>query len=91
MFSRPPTLKLRYYCVLHLIRFIRFLRVVGQIGVQHTDNAILEKISRGHGVEATIDALRLLKDNCFKVPPVRPLLPPSGRGGRVAEEGIWAF
>ncbi|CAN0221465.1 unnamed protein product [Ascophyllum nodosum] len=38
-----------------------------QIGVQHTDNAILEKISRGHGVEATIDALRLLKDNCFKV------------------------
>lgn len=41
-------------------------RIVVQIGVQHTDNAILKKISRGHGVEATIEALRLLKDNCFK-------------------------
>lgn len=38
-----------------------------QIGVQHTDNAVLEKISRGHDVEATIRCLRLLKDNCFKV------------------------
>lgn len=38
-----------------------------QIGIQHTDNAILEKISRGHGVEETINALKLLKDNCFKV------------------------
>lgn len=46
-------------------------RIVGQtvlqIGIQHTDNAILEKISRGHGVEETISALKLLKDNCFKV------------------------
>lgn len=47
----------------------------GKIGVQHTDNAILEKISRGHGVEATIDALRLLKDNCFKVLSVFIILP----------------
>ncbi|CAM9532129.1 unnamed protein product [Ectocarpus sp. 4 AP-2014] len=38
-----------------------------QIGVQHTDNAILKKINRGHDVEATIRCLRLLKDNCFKV------------------------
>ncbi|CAM9295468.1 unnamed protein product, partial [Laminaria digitata] len=38
-----------------------------KIGIQHTDNVILEKINRGHDVEATIDALRLLKDNCFKV------------------------
>ncbi|CAN0421048.1 unnamed protein product, partial [Discosporangium mesarthrocarpum] len=38
-----------------------------KIGVQHTDNVILEKISRGHGVEETIRALKLLKDNCFKV------------------------
>lgn len=38
-----------------------------QIGVQHTDNAILKKINRGHDVEATMRCLRLLKDNCFKV------------------------
>lgn len=42
-------------------------RAAGQIGIQHTDNTILERINRGHGVEETIRALRLLKDNCFKV------------------------
>ncbi|KAG5183177.1 ELP3 like acetyltransferase [Tribonema minus] len=38
-----------------------------QIGVQHTDDAILTKISREHAVADTIAAIRLLKDNCFKV------------------------
>eukprot|EP00903_Cladosiphon_okamuranus_P019815 g18212.t1 len=38
-----------------------------QIGIQHTDNAVLEKINRGHDVEAAIRCLRLLKDNCYKV------------------------
>jgi radical SAM superfamily enzyme YgiQ (UPF0313 family) len=38
-----------------------------QIGVQHTDDAILTKISREHGLAETITAIRLLKDNCFKV------------------------
>lgn len=38
-----------------------------QIGVQHTDNKILKKINRGHKVEDSIDAIRILKDNCFKV------------------------
>ncbi len=38
-----------------------------QLGIQHTDDDILDGINRGHGVQATMDALRLLKDNCFKV------------------------
>jgi ELP3 family radical SAM enzyme/protein acetyltransferase len=38
-----------------------------QIGVQHTHDEVLEKINRGHGVAEVKEALRLLKDNCFKV------------------------
>ncbi|CAM9824999.1 unnamed protein product, partial [Heterosigma akashiwo] len=38
-----------------------------QIGVQHTDNEILDKINRDHHVEAYQRALQLLKDNCYKV------------------------
>jgi len=38
-----------------------------QIGVQHTDNEILKKVNRGHGIEEAVDALTMLKDNCFKV------------------------
>ncbi len=38
-----------------------------QLGIQHTDDDILDGVNRGHGVQATMDSLRLLKDNCFKV------------------------
>ncbi len=38
-----------------------------QLGIQHTDDDILNGINRGHRVQATMDSLRLLKDNCFKV------------------------
>ena len=38
-----------------------------QIGVQHTDNAVLEYINRGHTVETSIKAIKLLKDWGFKV------------------------
>lgn len=48
-----------------------FLRNLGctrvQIGIQHTDNKILEKVNRGHGVEEAIKAIYLLKENGFKV------------------------
>ena len=38
-----------------------------QIGVQHIDDAILEKINRGHKLEDSIKGIKILKDNCFKV------------------------
>ena len=38
-----------------------------QIGIQHTDNAILKKINRGHDIECAISAMKFLKDNCFKI------------------------
>ena len=38
-----------------------------QLGAQHVDNAILKKINRGHSVEQLLEAIRYLKDNCFKV------------------------
>jgi len=38
-----------------------------QLGVQHTDDEILKKVNRGHGLKQTINAMKLLRDNCFKV------------------------
>jgi ELP3 family radical SAM enzyme/protein acetyltransferase len=38
-----------------------------QLGIQHTDNDILEKNNRGHSIEASIKAIRKLKNNGFKV------------------------
>jgi ELP3 family radical SAM enzyme/protein acetyltransferase len=38
-----------------------------QLGVQHTDDAILKRVNRGHGLKHTEAAIKLLKDNCFKV------------------------
>ena len=50
---------------------IKRLRYYGctrvQIGVQHTDNEILDYIQRGHKVEDSMAALKMLKDNGFKV------------------------
>jgi ELP3 family radical SAM enzyme/protein acetyltransferase len=38
-----------------------------QVGIQHTDDAILRKVNRGCLHKHTVAALKLLKDNCFKV------------------------
>eukprot|EP01063_Lacrimia_lanifica_P031282 TRINITY_DN5123_c0_g1_i1.p1 TRINITY_DN5123_c0_g1~~TRINITY_DN5123_c0_g1_i1.p1 ORF type:complete len:717 (+),score=227.05 TRINITY_DN5123_c0_g1_i1:69-2219(+) len=38
-----------------------------QIGVQHIDDGILRHINRGHDALASAEAVRLLKDNCFKI------------------------
>jgi ELP3 family radical SAM enzyme/protein acetyltransferase len=38
-----------------------------QLGVQHTDNKILDLIKRGHSIEQSIKATRLLKETGFKV------------------------
>ena len=51
--------------------WLKFFRKVGvtriQIGVQHTDNAILKKVNRGHSYELSLRAMAILKNNCFKV------------------------
>lgn len=50
---------------------IKKMRLLGttrvQLGVQHTDNKILDYIKRGHSIEQSIEATRLLKEAGFKV------------------------
>ena len=38
-----------------------------QIGVQHTDNRLLQIINRGHTVEQSVEAIRLIKEAGFKL------------------------
>ena len=38
-----------------------------QLGVQHTNNEVLKKIKRGHSVEKVYQAIKLLKDNGYKI------------------------
>ena len=47
------------------LRYLGCTRV--QIGVQHTDNKILKLIKRGHTIEDSIEATKLLKETGFKV------------------------
>jgi len=53
------------------IEEIKRLRYLGctrvQLGVQHTNNDILRKINRGCYIEDAISALKMLKDNGYKV------------------------
>ena len=37
------------------------------MGLQHTDDRLLELSNRGHTLNDTIHAISLLKDNCYKV------------------------
>ena len=49
-----------------------------QIGIQHTNNKILKKINRGHTIEESMEAIKLLLDNGFKVDiHIMPMLPGS--------------
>ena len=50
-----------------LMRFRKLGCTRIQIGVQHTDNFILEKLNRGHTVEQSIKAIKLMKNYGFKV------------------------
>ena len=50
-----------------LRRLRRFGCTRVQLGVQHTDKAVLASVNRGHGPAAVIKALQLLKDTCYKV------------------------
>jgi len=38
-----------------------------QLGVQHVNNKILKKINRGHTIEQATAAIKMLKENCFKI------------------------
>ena len=71
--TRPDTIDLNE---LRMFREFNVTRV--QIGVQHTDNRILKKINRGHTIEQTKFAIKLLLDNSFKVDVhLMPMLPGS--------------
>lgn len=50
-----------------LRRFRKYGVTRVQIGIQHTDDSVLKKINRECYQKDTIQALKLLKDNCFKV------------------------
>jgi len=50
-----------------LRRLRRFGCTRVQIGVQHTDDEILKGINRGHERKHAVQAVKLLKENCFKV------------------------
>ena len=50
-----------------IIRMRRFGCTRVQLGIQHTDEAVLKKINRGCTTEHAKRAVRLLKDACFKI------------------------
>lgn len=50
-----------------IIRFRRYGVTRVEIGVQHTDDALLRRVNRGHGIKQSKAAVKLLKDYGFKV------------------------
>ena len=50
-----------------IIRYRRYGVTRVEIGVQHTDDALLRSVNRGHGVAKSRRAIKLLKDYGFKV------------------------
>jgi len=50
-----------------IIRFRRYGVTRVEIGVQHTDDALLRRVNRGHGVKHSRAAIKLLKNYGFKV------------------------
>jgi len=63
------TLETRPDCVNEeeLIRFREYGVTRVQLGIQHTDSAILKRVNRGCGREDAVKALKLLKESCWKV------------------------
>lgn len=60
--TRPDTINLD-----EIKKFRKYNCTRIQLGVQHTDNSVLKKINRGHNIECVYEAIKLLKDNCYKV------------------------
>ena len=50
-----------------LIRFRKYGITRIQLGTQHTDNNILEKLNRECTIEDTMRAIEIAKDSCFKI------------------------
>jgi ELP3 family radical SAM enzyme/protein acetyltransferase len=48
-------------------RLRRFNCTRVQLGIQHTDNQVLKMNNRGESVEKVKKAIKLLKDNCYKI------------------------
>jgi ELP3 family radical SAM enzyme/protein acetyltransferase len=63
------TLETRPDCITaaELRRFRRYGCTRVQLGIQHTSDAILTKINRGHTIAQAAAALELLKDCCYKI------------------------
>jgi len=60
--TRPDEIK-----DVEIIRFRRYGITRVEIGVQHTDDALLRRVNRGHGVKQSKTAIKLLKNYGFKV------------------------
>jgi len=54
-------------CLNEIKRLRRFNCTRVQLGIQHINNDILRLNNRGETVEKTIKALKLLKNNCYKI------------------------
>eukprot|EP00644_Phytophthora_capsici_P006189 jgi/Phyca11/569314/estExt2_Genewise1.C_PHYCAscaffold_320136 len=62
------TLETRPDCITpeELRRFRRYGCTRVQLGIQHTDDGILKKINRGHTLAEAVQAMKLLRDCCYK-------------------------
>ena len=60
--TRPDTITINEIANLRRYNCTRI-----QLGVQHTNNTVLKKIRRGHTIERAYEAIKLLKNNCYKV------------------------
>ena len=50
-----------------IIRFREYGVTRVELGVQHTDDELLKKVNRGHGIKQSKNAIKLLKDYGFKI------------------------
>ncbi len=60
--TRPDTITID-----EIKNFRRYNATRIQLGVQHTNNTVLKKINRGHTIEAAYKAIKMLKENGYKV------------------------
>lgn len=54
-------------CMKEIERLRRFNCTRVQLGIQHTDNEILRLNNRGEKIETAYRAIKLLKNNCYKI------------------------
>jgi ELP3 family radical SAM enzyme/protein acetyltransferase len=60
--TRPDTITME-----EIKHFRRYNCTRIQLGVQHTNNEVLKKINRGHDIECVYKAIKMLKNNCYKI------------------------